>query len=293
MKAIIPEFSPESREPLYLQLYNYIKKQILSNEIVYGEKLPSLRNLSETLSLSITTVEQAYAQLAVEGYVESRPCSGYYVSEIFLPDEESELFNTHSEYFLSQKNSAENYDEFNRLNMPHMIYDLSSFNWNRWKKCINKVITDYPENLLFESDPQGEKALRYEISKYIYESRGVKSNLEQIVIAAGTQQITSHLSNILRLNSIENISVESPGYMLVTNIFKDRGFAINPIDVSKDGINIGRLPWNIASAVYVNPSNQFPTGAVMPVAKRYQLLDWAKKNNSYIIEDDYRSEERR
>lgn len=130
-----------------------------------------------------------------------------------------------------------------------MIYDLSSFNWNRWKKCINKVITDYPENLLFESDPQGEKALRYEISKYIYESRGVKSNLEQIVIAAGTQQITSHLSNILRLNSIENISVESPGYMLVTNIFKDRGFAINPIDVSKDGINIGRLPWNIASAV--------------------------------------------
>ena len=144
--------------------------------------------------------------------------------------------------------------------------------------------------LLFESDPQGEPALRYEISKYIYRFRGVTASPDRIVIGAGTQQITGHLSRILRKMGINLVSLEAPGYLPVQSMFRDAGFSVSHIPVAHDGIDISKLPANISSAVYVSPSNQFPTGAVMPVGRRYQLLDWAAENNSIIIEDDYDSE---
>lgn len=155
---------------------------------------------------------------------------------------------------------------------------------------MNKVLTEYTPQLFFESDPQGELALRCEIAKYLYLSRGVICQPSQIVIGAGTQQITNQLATLLTKMSIDLVAVENPGYLPVNNIFRDRGFALNPVEVGSDGITIEKLPSNIRSAVYVNPSNQVPSGAVMPVGRRYQLLDWAIKNNSIIIEDDYDSE---
>lgn len=291
MKAIIPEFDEKSTRPLYLQLYDYIKKEILSNEMNPNEKLPSLRSLAERLNLSITTVNLAYSQLNVEGYIYSKPQSGYYVSNILHRVEEAS-FNEKNEV---EKNRETEYSLFpvdveKRDESSVFQYDLSCFDFNKWKKCMNKVFTEYPHLLMFESDPQGELALRYEISKYIYRSRGVICNPEQIVIGAGTQQITSHLCLILSKLGINHVAVEEPGYLPVKNMFRDRGFVITPVDVDKEGIEIDRLPSNIRSAVYVSPSNQFPTGAVMPIGKRYQLLDWANHNNSIIIEDDYDSE---
>ncbi|WP_312653610.1 MocR-like pyridoxine biosynthesis transcription factor PdxR [Aminipila sp.] len=291
MKAIIPEFDEKSTRPLYLQLYDYIKKEILSNEMNPNEKLPSLRSLAERLNLSITTVNLAYSQLNVEGYIYSKPQSGYYVSNILHRVEEAS-FNEKDEV---EKNRETEYSLFpvdveKRDESSVFQYDLSCFDFNKWKKCMNKVFTEYPHLLMFESDPQGELALRYEISKYIYRSRGVICNPEQIVIGAGTQQITSHLCLILSKLGINHVAVEEPGYLPVKNMFRDRGFVITPVDVDKEGIEIDRLPSNIRSAVYVSPSNQFPTGAVMPIGKRYQLLDWANHNNSIIIEDDYDSE---
>ena len=153
-----------------------------------------------------------------------------------------------------------------------------------------RVLNEHPASLLFESDPQGEKALRYEISRYIYSSRGVKAGPDRIVIGAGTQQLTSHLCRIMKRMNISLVSTEDPGYLPVQNIFRDHGFSLTKIPVGTDGIDIGRLPTNLPSAVYVSPSNQFPTGSVMPVGRRYQLLRWAEANESYILEDDYDSE---
>lgn len=277
MKALIPVFDEKSSTPIYMQLYQYIKSAILSGEIVPNEKLPSLRNLSSTLNISLTTVNLAYSQLDVEGYIHSRPQSGYFVSDISTP---TDVCQSHFTPVLSSM----------EIKKPEYLCDIDCFDFNRWKKCINKVLTLYPHLLLSESDPQGEEPLRHEIAKYIYSSRGVKCSAEQIVIAAGTQQITNHLSNILNLMDISLISVEDPGYTQVRNIFRDRGFSLSYISVLKDGIDISCLPSNIRSAVYVNPSNQFPTGAVMPIGNRYRLLKWAVNNNSFIIEDDYNSE---
>ena len=310
MKAILPDFDKNSHKPTYLQLFEYIRDAIVSGEIVHGEKLPSLRNLSEALGISITTTEQAYAQLEVEGYIHSKPRSGYFISEIYgqkpygegfgegigegsgsgTGDEKSE----HGARTAKGRQSAKIFSPFAltppSLEPPEMIYDLSSFDFSKWKKCVSKVLTDHQSSLLFESDPQGEELLRYEISKYVYSSRGVRCTPDNVLIAAGTQQITSILAMILRQMHVDHVSVEEPGYQPVITSFSNRGFAMSGITVLSDGIEIERLPVNIRSAVYTSPSNQFPTGALMPIRRRYELLDWATKNDSYIIEDDYDSE---
>lgn len=280
MKALIPTIDNNSKTPYYLQLYSYLKDAILSGEILAHEKLPSLRLLSKNLKLSVTTVEMAYDQLMVEGYIYSKPQSGYYASAI-VPANQSVPQTPVDFSILDQPlMQAE----------PKQYYDLDCFAFNKWKKCMNKVLTEYTPQLFFESDPQGEEALRTEIAKYLYLSRGVTCRPDQIVIGAGIQQITNQLTTILKKMSINLVAVENPGYMPVNNIFRDRGFTIHPVDVGSDGIAIEKLPSNIHSAVYVNPSNQVPSGAVMPIGRRYQLLEWAVKNDSIIIEDDYDSE---
>ena len=288
MKPITLSTREEGGRALYLQIYDDIKNQILGGQAAAGEKLPSLRRLSKELKVSITTAELAYNQLLVEGYVTSRPQSGYYVSEVTSVSSRSA-----SDDPTDRTSSAESviYDirDYPLEGSPY-LYDLSCFDFNKWKKCAAKVFNEYSHMLLFESNPQGESALRFEIAKYIYHSRGVSASPDQIVIGAGTQQITSQLSRILSKLGIHHVALETPGYLPVQRQFSDAGFNISHIPVGDDGIEIQRLPVNIPSAVYVSPSNQFPTGAVMPVGRRYELLEWARSNQSIIIEDDYDSE---
>ena len=280
MKPIIVDFSNSSSESLYIQLYKDIKNKILSGEIHAGEKLPSLRNISKNLNISITTSQMAYNQLLVEGYIISKPQSGYYAAQGLSSN--------------SPANTASKQETFGNPTFKHdknpYICDSECFDFVKWKKCSSHIYNEYSDQLLFESNPQGEAALRFEIAKYVYSSRGVTCSPDQIVIGAGTQQITGHLCRILKRLNINNVSLESPGYLPVQSMFKESGFSLSHIPVSDDGINIDKLPVNISSAAYVIPSNQFPTGAVMPVGRRRRLLSWAVENNSIIIEDDYDSE---
>lgn len=180
-------------------------------------------------------------------------------------------------------------DIMRRAPRPHLC-DPACFDFGKWKTCAGRVLSEFAPLLTFESDPRGEEALRSEIAGYIYRSRGVFCTKDQIIIAAGTQQTTLHISRILHRMGIGHVAVEEPGYLPVKNILKDSGFVISPVNVGADGIDISGLPANIRSAVYVCPSNQFPTGAVMPVGRRLELLEWARRNDSLIIEDDYDSE---
>ena len=282
MRAVIPVFDEKSKRPYYLQLYDYVKNAILSGEMAEGEKLPSLRGLAKSLKLSVTVIGLAYAQLSVEGYIYSKECSGYYIGDVSFSAVPTEGAQTPPDTELPA-------GALSKESVPCQ-YDLSCFDFNKWKKCLNRVLTEYPHLLLSESDPQGEPALRREISKYLYRSRGVVCVPSQVVIGAGTQQITGQLSLLLLKLSINHVTVEAPCYLPVKNIFRDRGFAISEAPVGKSGINVKRLPENIRSAVYVSPSNQFPTGAITPIGKRYELLQWANRNGSIVIEDDYDSE---
>ena len=285
MKALLPVFDETREKPYYLQLYSYIRDLILAGEITEGEKLPSLRRLAKTTCLSITTIEQSYNQLLVEGYIHAKPQSGYFVSKVLtgrgqtVPADKGTLDSEVSVI-----------DETAGSEVPAMRYDPECFDFNKWKKCMNRILNDYSPALLFEGNPQGEAALRAEISRYLYMSRGVSCTPDQIIIGAGTQQITSHLATLLRRQGVDHVALEDPGYMPVRNVFRDRGFAITPVSVKGNGLAIEKLPANIRTAAYVSPSNHAFTGSVMPIGRRYELLAWAEENNSYIIEDDYDSE---
>lgn len=298
MITLTPVLSETSTMPLYLQLYRHIRSAILAGEIRAGERLPSLRSLSKSLKLSITTVEQAYNQLAVEGYIQSRPQSGYYTCDIAAGDvfqqdiPADRISEQPSEAPSTQEWEIPDYNGLSGLDhsLLSAYYDPACFDFVKWKKCMNRILTEYTDFLYSEGDPRGEAPLRHEISRYIYQARGVRCQPEQIVIGAGTQQLTGLLCIILANMGIDYVAFEEPGYLPVRSIFRDRGFKMTTVPVQKDGIQIQKLPANIRSTAYVSPSNQFPTGSVMPVARCYQLLEWAEKNDSIIIEDDYNSE---
>lgn len=304
MKPIILDKNRDNGEFIYIQIYEAIKNEIVAKTISEGERLPSLRKLAKDLDISVTTIELAYKQLAIEGYIKSLPHSGYYVSHLKVALDLEELpSNKNHKLNPLPYNQAKVLREFDRLPRKFerallpgkqvinpYIYDVECFDFGKWKKCMAKIFSSYPDRLLYESDPQGEAALREEIAHYVYNHRGVFAQPDEIVIGAGTQQITSHLSRILLKMNINLVSLEEPGYLPVQRMFHDAGFQIKHIPVAEDGIEIAQLPANISSAVYVSPSNQFPTGSIMPVARRFELLEWAKRNHSFIIEDDYDSE---
>ena len=297
------EFDSNSSKSLYVQLYEHLRKEISEGRISPGERLPSLRNMAAILGISVTTVKIAYDQLMVEGYVVSRPQSGFYAAQgaggsadpdtgVFGSDNSQALGNDPHKAVENRSRDTKPVREATgqSAHIKSLSCDPESFDFVKWKKCMAGVLNETPELLLTEADRQGEPELREEIAAYIYKSRGVICTQEQVVISAGTQQLVSHLARILKLMGIGHISVEDPGYMPVRSIFRDWGFSMSCIPVKENGIMIEMLPVNIRTAVYVCPQNQFPTGALMPVGRRRQLLDWAKANDSIIIEDDYNSE---
>ena len=302
MKALTPQLDKKGREPIYIQLYSYLKREIENGGITTGERLPSLRALAETEGISVTTCRSAYDQLLVEGYVDSKPNSGYFV--IASGYERSQMTDratggtgnggrksSSSSSKTSGPRAGNSRDKAPASERRKAAFrDPAAFDFVKWKKCFVRVLNERPEELLSPADPQGEYSLRWEISKYLYIARGVTVSPDRIVVAAGVQQLTGHLTRILKTMGLTIMNAEDPGYDRVKRIFESGGFKLNEIPVGEDGIDAGMLPANIGSAVYVSPSNQFPTGAVMPVSGRQKLLDWAEKNGSVIIEDDYDSE---
>ena len=284
------EIDHNSDKSLYVQLYEYLKGEIAEGRIETGERLPSLRTMAEDSGMSVTTVKSAYEQLMAEGYLVSKPQSGYYAAQGAVIKNSYKKTKDHGRDSAVSLMTQESNAETHMSNTLPLDCDLDSFDFGKWKKCMSAVLNEKPELLLSEGDRQGEPALREEIARYLYKSRGVICTQEQVVISAGTQQLINHLARILKMMGIVHVSVEDPGYMPVRSIFRDWGFGMSCVSVKKDGIVIERLPVNIRTAAYICPQNQFPTGALMPISRRHEILEWAEANDSIIIEDDYDSE---
>lgn len=285
MKDMILNLDSNSGDMLYLQIYNTIKTDILNGTLEEGTKLPSLRKLADNNGISVTTVESAYEQLLVEGYIESRPKSGYYVASTVGMDEyANSSAGTDNDGIepVSKKSIA--------AQERPAIYDAETFDWSKWKKCMNKVFNECAHLLQTEADVKGEPSLRQEIAGYLYQSRGVKCTPEQIVIGAGSQQLAMTLAKLMKELGVDNAATETPGYGPIRSIFRSEGMPVTGVPMQENGIEIEKLPTDKKTLVYVNPSNQFPTGSVMPVGRRYELIKWAADNDSYILEDDYDAE---
>lgn len=285
MIELLIKLDDNHASPFYIQLYDYIKNEILSGNIPPGSKLPSIRSLSKSLKLSKNTVEAAYEQLTAEGYV--KPCdrSGVFVENI--DSTLQSLRKTGFSGFSNEKDSAHEYSI--KYDLRSGLIDVDSFPYPEFRKIMGRSIDICSRELLLYGDHKGDYGLRYEISKYIYYSRGVSCNPGQILVSSGTQQSLMLLSMILReFNS--GIAFEEPGYLGAKAVFSHFGIGIDPIPLEPDGININTLKKSSAKIAYVTPSHQFPMGMVMPITKRLQLIKWAQENNAYVIEDDYDGE---
>ncbi|GAE32984.1 transcriptional regulator [Halalkalibacter hemicellulosilyticusJCM 9152] len=279
---LTPFLQKDSKEPLYSQLYGWIKKEIEESRLLAGMKMPSIRQLTLHLKVSRNTVEAAYQQLQSEGYLESVPRSGIWVAEIEKPF--LHPIAQEQPIRLECQPPSKALVDFEYGNV-----DMEKFPLKQWKKCLTGAV-DQEGNWLFRySNRMGELELRQEISNYLLQSRGVRSTPEQILITAGTQASMTAICKILELQE-ETLAMEEPGYTGARSVFEDQGCHIEPIPLEKDGLSIDYLQRSEATAVYVTPSHQFPLGMVLSVSKRMQMLKWAYQTGGYIIEDDYDGE---
>ncbi|QCJ41317.1 PLP-dependent aminotransferase family protein [Bacillus sp. S3] len=282
MLEIMLDLDYESRDPLYIQLYNLIKKEIQAGKIEPGEKLPSKRKLSLHLGISQNTIETAYEQLLAEGYVESVQRKGVYVKELnrdlFLP--------MHDVANMTKEIKDENiqYD----VDFSHGAVAIEHFPYPIWRKLTVQSLFEEESSYFLNGDPQGELPLREAIAKYLYQSRGVRCEANQIIIGAGTQYLISLLTIVIGRDRI--YSMENPGFHRTREVFKDQGVRLKPIPLDQEGINLTQLVKSKANVTYVTPSHQFPNGMVMPISRRMELLQWAEGEGRYIIEDDYDGE---
>lgn len=271
----------KSDTPKYVQIYACIKKEILEGHLSKGTKLPSIRQMSDTMKISKSTVENAYQQLVVEGYVENRIKSGYYVNALELYEPEWLKADTHliqPHYQAVKKIREQRTDGI----------EPGSFQSQEWKKALSFVLEYNEEALLTSGDVQGEEALRIEIAKFLHTTRAVTCLPEQIVLGAGIQYLFGLIATLFRKEEPQ-IAFEYPGFSKGMYIFEDYGYQTIKIPVVENGIDLKILEETPVKMVYVSPSHQYPTGSVMPILKRIQLLDWAHRKNGYIIEDDYDS----
>lgn len=274
-----------SSVPMYEQIYEYIKNEIKSGQLPQKTKLPSTRSLAIHMQVSRNTIDMAYSQLLSEGYIESIPKSGYYVSMV------SELTHitvkkTTTVPVKSKKETTYRYDF-----SPYAI-DINSFPYNIWRKLSNTFMNDNNNDIFLLGNKQGDEGLRAAISRYLHESRNVNCSTEQIIVGAGADYLLQLLAQILQYSSTSGtIDMENPTYMQAYKIFKTMHYKVNPINLDASGISIDHLSKTDSNIVYVTPSHQYPLGIVMPIKRRLELLQWANSSpERYIIEDDHDSE---
>jgi GntR family transcriptional regulator/MocR family aminotransferase len=265
------------KTPLHIQLYEALKNAI-THEMQTGDKLSSIRKIAQEYAISKNTVESAYAQLYAEGYIESRPKSGYYVADVdYKPFKQ-----LHATMQKPQNQATYRYN-FYPVRLSHELFPMKLY-----KRLFNRAV-DESLDMGAYPDPQGEEGLRREIARYLRELRGVRCEARDVVVTGAFIDAMGMIADILRPTH-PHFAIEHPGYHIARKVFAHHGFEITPIGVDANGLLIDELSASQARIVYITPSHQYPTGAAMPIAHRLRLLKWAQENDAYIIEDDYDSE---
>lgn len=305
-----------SKTSLYEQIYEHIKREIREGKLLAGERLPSTRSLAEHLQVARSTVDSAYSQLQAEGYIESRPHKGYFVcsmeelsgiedlGKVRPADRVSEKIDRGAVADVGKtmdggsggkegsseptKKRATGGIQWDVDFSPYDI-DMSGFPFSVWKKITKNILSFANSELFSRGEAQGDYELRVTISRYLHSSRGVNCRPEQIVVGAGNDYLLMLLEKIL--GRYVRIAMENPTYLRPYRIFKSFSYDIVTVDMDESGMRAEPLERNHVQAAYVMPSHQFPTGVVMPIGRRLELLKWAAgASGRYLIEDDYDSE---
>ena len=264
--------------PLYDYLYRCIKNDILSGRIGIGEKLPSKRSLAKHLNISVITVENAYAQLLLEGYITSCEKKGYFVNDTGCAPQASCLIRPKAEeefeyaYFADLKS--------NRIRR-------NRFPFSTWAKLLRDTLSERPEQLLKTVPYNGVYELRLALAEFLHEFRGMQVLPSQIVICSGTDSMYGRLFCLL---DDATWAVENIGSQKITGLYDMYDAKWKSVPRDEYGVDMNSLYESGCNVVHVSPAQHFPIGTVMPVKRRTELLEWADRKGYYIIEDDYDSE---
>ncbi|MDD6572951.1 MAG: PLP-dependent aminotransferase family protein [Thermoflexaceae bacterium] len=272
----------ESATSLYIQLYESIKKDIINKSLAPDSILPSKRSLAAHLGISVKTVENAYSQLLLEGYVYSVEKKGFFVSQ--LSDYRTPSVRTrpyHSKY----------QDEAYLVDLKANKNSMEMFPASTWYRMMRETLS-YDTSRLLDTVPfNGLSELRIAIARYLLEFRGMTVSPDQIIIGAGTEYLYTRLIQLLGRNT--RFAVEDPGYNKIRAIYQSNEVFYEAIGLDKDGIRMDFLEASDCDVVHVAPAHHFPLGLVMPITRRLELLSWVnEKKDRYIIEDDYDCEYR-
>ena len=286
------DMSKTGANSLYHYLYQCIKKDIVSGNILADEQLPSKRNLAQNLGVSVVTVENAYAQLLAEGFIYSLPKKGFFVADISAAVDSSKQQKRKSPRI--RRRIPEFTNEPEQANSKYIAdfasngADIEAFPFTTWAKITREVLCERQRDLLKVSQGAGTLELRSAIARMLREFRNIQVSPEQIVVGAGTDYLYGLLVQLLGFDKC--YAVEDPGWAKISKIYGQYGVKVCHIPV-QGGDFTDAVKKSDADIVHISPSHHFPTGMVMPVGERYRLLSWAAESpKRYIVEDDYDSE---
>ena len=261
------------KRPVYLQLYTYIRDDIVNGIYPYNTKLPSKRVLADQTGVSTITVEHAYALLCDEGYAEGRERSGYVVTFRKTDGFASAAKSEHSYH------SA--YDAEHSSTTPDFPLSVLS-------KTMRRVLTEHGDLLLEKSPNAGCTELREAIKRYLERNRGMSVDVEQIIIGSGSEYLYRLIVELLGRSRV--FAIESPSYKKIEQVYISTEIEYESLPLTNTGIDSNALTGSSADILHTTPYRSYPSGVTASASKRHEYVRWASGADRYIIEDDFESE---
>jgi len=309
MKTVSGAFSPviavdrSAAKPMHKQIYDGFREAIVRGDLRSGQQIPSTRAFAAELGISRLPVFNAYAQLLAEGYFEGRTGAGTFVSGS-LPDRPpaSKSASTRAPALRSAARPVSRRSALvPRLASEPWAYRTGAFSigqlafddfpFQTWTSHLARHCRKVHAGSMNYGDPMGSKDFREAIAAYLRTARAVRCDARQIMVVSGSQQALDICARVL-LDPGSRVWIEDPGYSLLRYALTLAGCELMPVPVDGEGLDVaaGIRLCREARAAWVTPSHQFPLGVTMSASRRFQLLDWARSNGGWIIEDDYDSE---
>lgn len=269
----------ESRVSLSRQLYMYYKESILNGNLKSNDKLPSTRELSRDLNIARNVVLDCYEQLIAEGYIYTKSGSGTYICE-------GVKFQQIKIKMESHFNKSDN--DIEKISFRTGVPDLNNIPINKWAQVYKECILNIEVTQMDYQNSFGSYELRSELSSYLERVRGVCTSPDNILITNGAAQAFSLLCQLVKDH--EYVLVENPLSYGILHTLESNQVTMKPIRVDEYGMVTSELPKQPPKLIFTTPSHQFPTGVVIPINRRIEMIKYAQKHGTYIVEDDYDSE---